>query len=350
MSRLRPATRRPGRLRGKMETGPRRRGRRRWALPWRTPSGRRVGGAGRPEEVSERGGGGAGAAPQPPPLQLLCCEGKVMEGGREGGPVLEAGVNVPCVCVRVCVPSRDSLGALPAPSDIFRTPVWQPSPGGSGGGGLSPARLPEAFAPGRAARLPPPPAVGTGSAVCPSRWELLVNGRSLFWELCACEGSGFGAGGEGSWGAHVPRWRSRPARGLEAMSLGQTPPWWGIGGGCVEGRGETSGGIQSPPGPIWLRWGPCCSQSVEGHCQNSALRHPLSCLVSGVRVEIPPSPAKALAQMTQKKELTWSVQALRSITAGLLGMGKVSRFPQSWIGPVLMVGSGTRAQSYFGTV
>lgn len=199
---------------------------------------------------------------------------------------------------------------------------------------------------GRAARLfaPAPPPRGPAPR-CPSRSELLVNGRSLFWELSACQRSGFGAGGEGVGALALREGAPGRTRGLEAKGLGQAPPRGDVSEG--EGQGEPSGGIQSRPGPIWQRRGPCRSQSAEGHCQNSALRHPLSCLVSGVRVEIPPSPAKALAQMTQKKKVTWSAQALRSIIAGLPWMGKVSCFPQRWIGPVLMVGSGTQARSYF---
>lgn len=157
---------------------------------------------------------------------------------------------------------------------------------------------------------PAPAERGRGPPVrglCPSWPEVLINGRSLFWELSAHERSGGGRGSRG-WGTTR---RGRPCRAGVAGS---------------EGPGEPAGGIRSPRGPVRLRRGPRCSQSAEGHCQTPAVRHPLRCLVSRVRVEIPLSPGKAPAQMTQKG-LVWSVRALRSVAAGLLWRGKVSCFP-----------------------
>lgn len=87
------------------------------------------------------------------------------------------------------------------------------------------------------------------------------------------------------------------------------------------GRGQAG-----PAGSRLAAAGPRCSQSAEGHCQKPAARHPLRCLVSGVRVEIPLSSGKALAQMTQKG-LVWSVRALRSVSAGLLKEGEL--FPSA---------------------
>lgn len=133
-------------------------------------------------------------------------------------------------------------------------------------------------------------------------------------------------------GAFCPRkeWREKglpAARGWEASRRGRR---CGFGVAGSEGPGEPAGGMQGPRGPVWLRRGTRCSQSAEGHCQNpGAAHHPLRCLVSGVRVEIPLSSGKALAQMTQKG-LVCSVRALRSVAAGLLKEGELFPTALRW--------------------
>lgn len=93
------------------------------------------------------------------------------------------------------------------------------------------SRPPEASAPGRTAR-PPPPLHGTRLRGVPQQARAAgkCSGWSLFWELSVCERSGFGVEGEGV---------GRP------RSAGVLPASPGV-GGRGEGRGSRAGRPEPP--------------------------------------------------------------------------------------------------------
>lgn len=132
---------------------------------------------------------------------------------------------------------------------------------------------------------------------------------------------------------------SRLVRGLEAASLGQTPP------GCLCGAGESSGGTQSPRGPVRLRGGPAVPSQLK---VTAKIQH-FTTLSAALRVvcvlKYPFSGESTRANDAKKKEKDY-LECPGSVVnyCWRAGDGEGELFPQRWIGPVLKVGSGTWAK------